>query len=277
MTSNDMVLRNPRRMSRLAGGVLIGLLFAVPLLYILMISLETAGQYTAHPLAPPASPSVKNFSDAWTQADLGRQLINTIIYATVSAALSVGLSLLIAFPIARKLIRGASWLHRVFVIGICVPLPVIPLFIEANDLHLYDNRIGYILLHIEPGLPLGVILLTAFLTTVPKELDEAAFMDGCSYLRYLFSIVVPLAWPSIIIAFLYSFLAVWNNIIGPIVFLANPDLFPVTRGVYNFYGTNTTAYTLLAAAIVIVSIPVLVLFLLSQRQLLRASISGVSR
>jgi raffinose/stachyose/melibiose transport system permease protein len=145
------------------------------------------------------------------------------------------------------------------------------LFIEARDLGLYDNRIGYILLHVEPGLPLGVILLTAFIGSIPADLDEAAWLDGASYPRYMVSFVARLAWPSIVITFLYSLLGVWNDIIGPVVFLANPSLFPVSRGVFNFYGSNQGAYTLLAAAVMIVSAPVALLFVVSQRQLLRAT------
>jgi ABC-type glycerol-3-phosphate transport system permease component len=80
-----------------------------------------------------------------------------------------------------------------------------------------------------------------------------------------------LAWPSIVIIFLYSLLAVWNDIIGPVVLLASPNLVPVARGVYTFYSSNQSAYTLLAAAVMIVSLPVALLFVVSQRQLLRAT------
>jgi raffinose/stachyose/melibiose transport system permease protein len=265
-------LRNPRRTWRITVGILIALLFAIPVAYVVMISFESQGHFVRSPLTPPASPTFSNFSAAWTQGDLGPQVLNTILYSVVAAAISVALSLLIAFPIARRLIRGSTFIYRTFVIGVCIPLPVIPLFIEAQRLDLYNSRIGYILLHVEPGLPLGVILLTAFVMSVPEDLDEAAYLEGCSYLRYLVRIVAPLAWPSIVIAFLYSLLQVWNDIIGPVVFLADPGLFPVTRGVYNFYGANVSAYTILAAAVVIVSLPVVALFIASQRQLLRASV-----
>ena len=147
---------------------------------------------------------------------------------------------------------------------------------SARALHLYDNRIGYILLHVEPGLPLGVILLTAFISGIPRELDEAAWIDGSSYFRYLGAVVVPLAWPSIVITFLYSMLAVWNDIIGPVVFLASSNLFPVSRGIYSFYSSNPSVYTLMAAAVIIASLPVALLFMVSQRQLLRATM-GMSR
>lgn len=263
--------RNPRRAWRTATGILIALLFVIPVAYVLMISVEAQGHFLKNPLAPGA-PTPLNFRNAWTQGDLGPQVLNTILYSVVASAVSVTLSLLVAFPIARRLVRGSTFIYRTFVIGVCIPLPIIPLFIEAQDLGLYNSRLGYIILHVEPGLPLGVILLTAFVLAVPPELDEAAFLEGCGYLRYLVRIVAPMAWPSLVIAFLYSLLAVWNDIIGPVVFLADPGLFPVTRGVYNFYGANVGAYTILAAAVVIVSLPVVALFIASQRQLLRASV-----
>lgn len=268
--------RGLRRLVRLTVAVLIGLLFIIPILYVVMIGIESPHQFLTHPLVPPFPPTAQNFSSAYQQGDLGPEVVNTAIYSVSAAALSTGLSLLIAFPIARRLIRWSSPLYSWFVIGICLPLPIIPLFIEARDLDLYNNRIGYILLHVEPGLPLGVILLTAFISGIPKELDEAAWIDGFSYFRYLAAVVVPLAWPCIVITFLYSLLAVWNDIIGPVVFLASSNLFPVSRGVYSFYSSNPSVYTLMAAAVMIVSLPVALLFIVSQRQLLRATM-GMSR
>lgn len=265
-----------RSLWRLVTAVLIALLFLIPILYIVMIGFESPHQFLTHPLTPPVPPTVQNFSSAYQQGDLGPEVVNTAIYSVAAAGISTGLSMLIAFPIARRLTRWSSQLFIWFVIGICLPLPIIPLFIEARDLHLYDNRIGYILLHVEPGLPLGVILLTAFISGIPRELDEAAWIDGSSYFRYLAAVVVPLAWPSLVITFLYSMLAVWNDIIGPVVFLASSSLFPVSRGVYSFYSSNPSAYTLMAAAVIIASLPVALLFMVSQRQLLRATM-GLSR
>jgi raffinose/stachyose/melibiose transport system permease protein len=129
-------------------------------------------------------------------------------------------------------------------------------------------------LHVEPGLPLGVVLLTAFISAVPKELDEAAWMDGAGYLHYLVRVIMPLTRPALVISFLYALLNVWNDIIGPVVFLVDPNLFPVTRGIYNFFGSNESEWTLLAAAIVIASLPVVALFAVSQRQLIRAAVTG---
>jgi raffinose/stachyose/melibiose transport system permease protein len=162
-------------------------------------------------------------------------------------------------------------------IGLFLPIAIIPLFIESRSLGLYNNQPGYIILHVEQGMPLGVVLLTAFIASVPAELDEAAWMEGAGYLSYLARVVVPLTRPALLITFLYGMLNVWNDIIGPVVWLSSPGLFPVTRGIYSFYGSNQSQWTLLAAAVVIASLPLVALFAASQRQLIRASVAGALR
>ena len=260
--------------SRLLTGLLIVLLFLVPVLYIIMVAFEPSNHFLSEPMTPPGHPAAGNFSQVWNQGDLGPELLNTVLYSVSAAALSTVLSLLIAFPIARRLIAGSNLLYATIVVGLFLPLSIIPLFIEARDLGLYNNQIGYILLHVEPGLPLGVVLLTGFIAAIPRELDEAAWSDGCGYLRYLVRVVVPLTWSGLLISFLYSMLGVWNDIIGPVVYLVNPALFPISRGLFTFYSSNASQWTLLAAGIVIASLPILALFIVTQRYFIRSAMGG---
>lgn len=271
-----LLLRGKRFWARLVTGLLIAVVFLAPALYVVMIAFETPAHFLRSPMTPPTSLDLSNFAQAWTGADLARELINTVIYSVVASGLSTALALLIAFPLARKLVRGHRPLYTMLVIGLFLPLAYIPLFIEARMLGLYNNMPGYILLHVEPGLPLGVVLLYAFVLAVPAELDEAAWLDGTGYLSYLLRVIVPLTRPALLISFLYGMLQVWNDIIGPVVLLAgtSTNLFPVTRGIYNFYGLNESAYTIFAAAVAIASLPLLVLFAGTQRQLIRAAITG---
>ena len=266
--------RNYALASRIVTGLLIVLLFFLPVLYIIMVSVEQPAHFLSNPLTPGAHPAMGNYSNVWNQGDLGPELVNTIIYSVAAAALTTVLSLLIAFPIARRLVAGSNALYASLVVGLFLPLSIIPLFIEAQKLHLFDNRIGYILLHVEPGLPLGVVLLTGFITAVPRELDEAAWSDGCGYLRYLLRVIAPLTWSGMLITFLYAMLGVWNDIIGPVVFLVNPALFPISRGLFSFFGTNQSDWTLLAAGIVIASLPILALFIVTQRYFIRSAMGG---
>lgn len=268
-----MSFARPRLASGFAIGVLVTLLFLLPVLYAVMLAFESPAHFLSSPMTP-GSPDLNNFSGAWSGANLGTELLNTVIYSVTASALSTVLGLLIAFPIARKLLRGHSLLYTFLFVGLFLPFSVIPLFAEARMLDLYNNRLGYIILHVEPGLPLAVILLTAAVMAVPTELDEAAWMEGSGYLSYLIRVVAPLVRPAMVIAFLYGLLNVWNDIIGPVVLLSDPSLFPVTRGIYNFFGSNESQWTLLAAGIVIASLPVVVLFAASQRQIIRASIVG---
>jgi raffinose/stachyose/melibiose transport system permease protein len=266
-------MRRPRLIGGIAVGLLVLILFLLPVLYVVEMAFETPSHFLTSPMTL-GSPDVSNFSAAWSGADLGTELVNTVVYSVTASALSTILGLLIAFPIARRLIRGHSALYMTLFVGLFLPFSVIPLFAEARVLHLYNNRPGYILLHVEPGLPLAVILLTALISAIPAELDEVAWMEGVGYLSYLLRVVVPLIRPALLIAFLYGLLGVWNDIIGPVVLLADPSLFPVTRGIYNFFGSNESQWTLLAAGIVIASLPVVVLFAASQRQIIRAAIVG---
>ena len=257
------------------AGALIVLLFLLPVLYVVMLAFESPAHFLRSPLIPPiASPRPGNFRSAWAQAGLGVELANTALYSILAAGLATVLALLIAFPVGRRLMRGAGLIYSSVAVGLFLPLAIIPLFVEARYLDLWNNRIGYIVLHVEPGIPLGVVLLTAAIASVPKELDEAAFMDGAGYLRYLWSVMVPLVRPGLLITFLYGLLGVWNDIIGPVVLLANPNLFPITRGIYQFYGANESEWTLLAAAIVVASLPLVVLFAATQRQLIQATAVG---
>jgi raffinose/stachyose/melibiose transport system permease protein len=270
------VARPRRLVARLVTGAVIVVVFLLPVLYVLMIALETNSHYASNPMLPPSSLHLQNFSAAWTQGDIGRQLINTVLYAVAGSAVATALALLIAYPVARRLVRGHSVLYGLVAIGLFLPFSIIPLFIEARSLDLFNNTLGYIILHIEPGMPLGVVLLTAFITAVPGELDEAAWVDGVGYLRYLSRVIVPLTRPALLITFLYGMLGVWNDIIGPVVLLGptSNNLFPITRGIYNFYSGYQNNYPVFAAAVILASLPLVAVFAGTQRQLIRAAVAG---
>jgi ABC-type glycerol-3-phosphate transport system permease component len=271
-------LRRLRFWARVVTGLLIAVVFLGPVLYVVLISFETPAHFLTHPMTPPSSADLKNFSQAWTGADLATELINTVIYSVVASVLSTFLALLIAFPLARKLVRGHRQLYTLLVIGLFLPLAYIPLFIEARMLDLYNNMPGYIILHVGfgPNMPLGVVLIYAFIQAVPSELDEAAWLDGTGYLTYLFRVIVPLTRPALLISFLYGMLQVWNDIIGPVVLFAgtSTNLFPITRGIYYFFGLNESLYTIFAAAVTIASLPLVIVFAGTQRQLIRAAVTG---
>lgn len=259
---------------RILMGLLIVIIFLIPLLYVLLVSFETSREFAQSPLGLPRGLDIDNYARAWSDGDLGPQILNTVLYSAAGAGAATVLSLLMAFPLARRLLRVSEWIYRALVLGFFLPIAIIPLFIEARLFDLYNNRLGYIILHVEPGIPLGVLVLTAAIRSLPVELDEAAQIDGCSYGRYLIAVIAPLSAPGMVITFLYAVLNIWNDIIGPTVYLSNNSLDPVSRGLLSFQGQYVTQWTLLMAAVVLVSLPVLFLFIATQGRLIRANIAG---
>ncbi len=248
--------------------------YLAPLVYLVMVALQSSRQFLTNPLTFPQPIVWQNFVNAWRDASMGIYYTNSIIYTVGSTVLSVACAVFLAFPVERRYVRGWNAIYLSMVLGFFLPIGIIPLFIESQMLHLYNNRIGYILLHVQGGLTLGFIFFVAYFKTIPRELDESAALDGCGYIRYILQIILPLIRPALATVGIYAAVAVWNDLIGPVVFLANNSLFPLTRGLFTFYGSYQSEWTLLAAGIFIVAFPLIVAFILLQRNFIEGSLSG---
>ena len=205
---------------------------------------------------------------------MGEYFINSIVYTAFPTIVALALSVLLAFPVSRGYVRGARLFRSIFTSGLFFPVSIIPLFIEARYLHLYNNRPGYMILHIQDAMVFGFFLFVGYFRTIPKELDESAVMDGCSYPRYLATIVAPLAKPAFATMGIYAGIQIWNDLIGPVVFLSTPSLFPLSRGLFSFYGSYASQWTLLAAGVLIAAVPLIIAFLFLQRYFIEGATVG---
>ncbi len=256
------------------AAVIIVPLFAVPLLYLLDVSLESASQFLTDPLSFPHPVVLGNYPSAWAQGNLGQYFLNSVIYTVSATFLSVLFAVFVAFPIARRYARGGSLIYALFLAGFFLPVSIIPLFIEAQKLGLYNTQWGYVLLHLQTGLTLGVLFFVGYFSNIPRDLDESAQLDGCGYLQYVIRILLPLSGPALVTVSIYSAVATWNDLIGPIVFLASEKYFPLTRGLFTFYGQYESEWTLLAAGVFIVALPLVLTFGVIQRYLVRGATAG---
>ncbi len=179
---------------RIVGYVtllIFGILYLGPLLMLVSTSMKTLPEFFKSATGLPTSLNLNNFVDAWEQANFARLLINSVIYTAVSTTLYIITAIFVAFPIARGLVRGHKLIFTLFVIALFLPPALIPQFQLILRLGLYNNPVGYILFFLIN--PIGIIILVGYLRTLPKELDESAAMDGCSYFRFVWQIVIPLA------------------------------------------------------------------------------------
>lgn len=255
-------------------GLIVIIFYFGPLIYVLDISLQNQQQFLTHSMSLPSPISWSNFPQAWQTATMGAYFMNSIVYTLVPTVIALILSVTLAFPISRRYVRASRQLHALLTSGMFFPVALIPLFIESRMLHLYNNRPGYMILHIEDAMVFGFFLFVGYFRTIPRELDESAVIDGCGYIRYLLAIVAPLAKPALATMAIYASIQIWNDLIGPVVFLATPSLYPLSRGLFALYGNNAGQWTLLAAGVLIAASPLIVAFLFFQRYFIEGATAG---
>ena len=258
------------------GSYVVLLVFAViylgPLLMLINTALKTTPSFMKDATALATEFHIQNFVEAWTKANFPKYLFNSVLYTAAATAIYVVTATFVAFPIARDYVRGANWLLTLFVIALFLPPALIPQFQLILHLGLYNNPVGYILLFIVN--PIGIVILVNYIKTVPKELDEAAALDGCGYFRFVWSVVLPLIQPAIATVTVLHAIGIWNEIIMPTIYLTNKNYYPITRGLIVFQGVYGSNWPVLAAAVLMLTFPMLLLFLFLQRYIVSGLTAG---
>lgn len=255
-------------------ALILMVVFLFPLLYLLNTALKSQAEFVANPVGIVSNPQWGNFATAWEKGDFGAYILNSVLYTAAGSAIGTLLTLVLAFPVARGYVRGAKYWSIVFVLVLFLPNALITQFQLLLRLGLYDTQLGYILL-VGVGVGVGPLLLSGFVKSIPRELDEAAAMDGVGYWRYLFTFILPLARPALVTVFILQAVWIWNEIILATVLLADPTKFPVTVGLYAFKGTYGNQWPLLAAATFIVAAPLIVGYIFIQRYLVNGVVGAV--
>jgi raffinose/stachyose/melibiose transport system permease protein len=252
--------------------IVFAIIYLGPLLMLLNTSLKTLPEFMKNATSPATSFHFKNFADAWNKANFPRYMTNTLLYTISATIIYVIAAVFVAFPIARNYVKGAKFLLTLFVIALFLPVALIPQFQLMLSLGLYNNPLGYVMLFLVN--PIGIIILVAYMKTLPKDLDEAAVMDGCGYLRYVINVVFPLSVPAIATVAVLHAIGIWNELILPTIYLTNKNYYPITRGMIVFQGVYGSNWPTLAAAVLIMTLPMLLIFLLLQRYIVSGLTSG---
>lgn len=255
-------------------GVL--LIFAIiylgPLLMLVNTSLKTLPEFMKNATAAATSLNFKNFLDAWTKASFPRYLTNTVIYTVFATAVYIATAVFVAFPISRGYVKGAKLLLTLFVIALFLPVALIPQFQLMLSLGLYNNPIGYVMLFLVN--PIGIVILVNYIKTLPKEMDEAAAIDGCGYFRFVTTVVFPLIQPAVATVAVLHAIGIWNELILPTIYLTNKNYYPITRGMIVFQGVYGSNWPTLAAAVLIMTLPMVIIFLVLQRYIVSGLTAG---
>jgi raffinose/stachyose/melibiose transport system permease protein len=199
-------------------------------------------------------------------------MLNSLLYTAIATAIFVFTSVFVAFPIARGLVRGAGALLSMYVVALFLPPALIPQFQLILNMGLYNTRTGYILLFLVNAI--GMIILVNYIKSIPRELDESAAVDGCGYFRFVWSVILPLIRPAVATVTVLHAIGIWNEIILPTIYLTRSELYPITRGLIVFEGQYGSDWPALAAAVLMLMLPMLILFMVLQRQIIGGLTSG---
>ena len=258
------------------GAILVTALAIAPVVLVILTSFKDASQVIAHPLGIPTRWHWGNFADAWRQGNFSTYFGNSI-EVVIPAVLGILVcSLLGAYAFARRNFRGKRLLFVVFLVGLTVPLDilVVPLFYEMRDLGLLDSLWALILPQIAIGLPFGLLLLRSFIEDLPEEVFQAAELDGCSGFKTLIHIVVPLTRPALITLVVFNFMWTWNQFLLPIVMIQSDGARTLPVGLNYFQGRYSTDVPLLMAGATIAFLPVVLVYVVFQRQFIRGITVG---
>lgn len=243
-----------------------------PLAMLVNTSFLTQRQFNRDATSLPQTIQFDNFTEAWERANFSQYLTNTAFYAAAATLIYVLTAVFLAFPIARGYIKGGNTIFLLFVIALFLPPALIPQFQLILKLGLYNTRAGYIMLLVTN--PVGIIVLVNYLKSLPRELDEAAAMDGCGYIRFMLAVVFPLSRPVIATVVVLHAIGIWNELILATIYLTNQSYYPITRGMIVFQGVYGFNWPVLAAGVVLMAIPMVILFLFLQRYIISGITAG---
>lgn len=251
-----------------------GLIAVVPIYLVLANALKTAADAASMNAEPPRDLQWGNIGAVIDQGNLETAFFNSVLYSFGSMILAVLLAALAAYVLARHRSRRHEIIYFLLIMGIAVPTNFVTLTKVMQLTHLIDTQIGIILVYAATQIPFDVLLIYAFVDSVPRELDEAAFIDGCSPIRTFFSIILPMLTPVLVTCGVLNILNVWNEFVTPLYLLSTSDNWPMTLSVYNFFGLYESNWAYISADVMLTILPVILIYVVAQRWILSGISSG---
>lgn len=265
------------------GGILkwfLIIFFAVytlfPLIWLLISSFKTNFELLSSPFTLPAKWQFQNYSNALSQAGLGRMLLNSLIVGLAATLFNTIISSMAAYCVSRYRFRGREKLFTLFTAGILVPLNalMVPYFVIITKLGLYDTYGGMVLLYCAIGIPMSTFIIRGLMDSIPIDIEEAAYIDGCGFFGRFWRIIFPLSRTGVVTAATFEFLTCWNEFVFANLIISSEKLRTIQVGIRYFTNQFSTDYVSMYAAIVISIVPSILGYVLFQEQIISGMTSG---
>ncbi|NRF93734.1 carbohydrate ABC transporter permease [Paenibacillus frigoriresistens] len=256
-------------------GALVGLMHIIPFYVLITTSfkdvLDTSSKWVM-----PGYLFWDNFVHAWQLAGLGRAFISTTVVTLLSIVLILILGSAAAFPLARYRSRLNRWMYGFFVSALIVPplTILVPLYKMFVDIGAMNTYIGIVILHVTFHLSMAIFLFTGFISTIPRELDEAAMMDGSSRIGLFFRIILPVLMPITATVIIMTGVNIWNDYQFSVFFLQKIEMRTITVALSTFFGENNSNISWVAAGSLLAAVPSIALYLSLQKYFISGMTSG---
>jgi len=248
-----------------------------PLGWLIVSSLKTNFEFlAASPFSLPKVWQWQNYKNALQVANLDRMLLNSVFVGFTATIINAMVASMSAYGISRFRFKGRENLFLLFTVGILVPLNalMVPYFVIINKLGLYNTYGGMILLYCAIGIPMSTVIIRGLMDSIPMEIEEAAYIDGCGFFGRFFRIILPLSRTGIVTAATFQFLTCWNEFVFANLIISSDKLRTIQVGIRYFTNQFSTDYVSMYAAIVISIVPSILAYVLFQEQIINGLTSG---
>jgi putative chitobiose transport system permease protein len=258
--------------------IIIAIVMLLPLLWLMSTAIKAPSEniFQFPPRLLPEHPTLQNFVRVWQSQPFGRYFANSLLVSVLTVGLNLVFCSLAAYPLARLNFVGKDWIFTAVISTIMIPFQIvmIPLYILTVQLGLKNSYLGVIFPAIASAF--GIFLLRQAFLTVPKDLEEAARMDGCSELEIWWHVMLPSVRPALVTLTIFVFIGAWSDFLWPLLVLDDPNFYTLPLGVSKLAGTFSLDWRLIAAGSVISILPILLFFLVMQRYIVPSEVgSGV--
>lgn len=246
--------------------------------WLIVSSLKTNKEFFKEAWKLPSSPQVKNYTNVFKSYNLGNNFLNSIVIVSISVLGILVVSAPVAYVLTRCKFFGNAMLNKLFAIGMGVPnqLMIVPLFFQMNNYGLLGSKAGLILVYIALSLPFTIFLMQGFFDGLPKVLEEAAYLDGCTPIKTFFKIMLPLGRPGIVTAAIFNFVGLWNEFMLALTFIRDSGDYPLSVGLYALQGSMQYVgdWVGLMASVVIATIPTIIIYCFLSKQIIAGLTMG---
>jgi raffinose/stachyose/melibiose transport system permease protein len=257
-------------------GGLVAAVILVPLVYAVLDGFKTNGELVGSPALLPNEWVTSNYTELLTSGEFWRYVMNSVLVTGVSVGLVVTFSAFAAYVLSRFTFRGRELVYTLFTLGLLFPIAVaiLPLFVMLRSLGLLGNPLGVALPQAAFGLPLTIIILRPFFRSIPRELEDAARVDGCGTFGFFWRILLPLSRPALATVSVLAIVTSWNAFLLPLVVFQGAEQWTLPLGVMNFSTQYNSDWARILAFTSLSMIPAVIFYVFAERQIVSGLTSG---